>query len=261
MFSLKLCTFFLFPYLPLELQRKIFNHALCPIPPMLLSVSFPNQPRLPKFVLAGNPYISQLQTLSRLYPHPALPLPAPVPILLKKKTQPVDQEQSDIIETVYLRPGLDTLYLPLLETLDIDHFVRCEQNHVLRDIALLAGDIERLSISSPASSPAAQIILGIPELEIVYAVEASQMGRELRMMLRCRAEYPEREWNMVEVPEVQLWADPADTSVMFNTIPDPPSIPWNTDKKALVERHWEEQVSGRDGKKPKLVCRFLKLRN
>jgi hypothetical protein len=111
--------------------------------------------------LSLKPFTPQLQTLLKLYYYPALP-PIPAPILLEKKIQPVDQEQGEVIKTVYLRPGVDTIYLPLLETLDIAHFIRCRENHALKTIALVAGDIERLSLSSPALSPAAQIYSRVP---------------------------------------------------------------------------------------------------
>jgi hypothetical protein len=170
--------------------------------------------------------------------------------------QPLDQEQGDIIEMVYLRPGVNTLYLPLLETLDIAHFIGYRENHVLKDIALLAGDVEMLFLASPASSLPAQIILSFLELETVDAVEGSEMGEELKVTSRWRADNPEQECDMLEIPETYPGPDPADASMMFGRI----RHPWNRSKKALLERQWEEQMGGKDGRKPRLFCRFLDWR-
>lgn len=105
------------------------------------------------------------------------------------------------METVYLRPEMDVLYLPHLDTLGIEHFVGCESNHVLKEIAVVGGDISKLSFSSPATSTAVQIILGLPKLEIVYAVEGATIGGEAKSLWRLRAENPDLECVMLEVPE------------------------------------------------------------
>jgi hypothetical protein len=170
--------------------------------------------------------------------------------------QPLDQEQGDIIEMVYLRPGVNTLYLPLLETLDIAHFIGYRENHVLKDIALLAGDVEMLFLASPASSLPAQIILSFLELETVDAVEGSEMGEELKVTSRWRTDNPEQECDMLEIPETYPGPDPADASMMFGRI----RHTWNRSKKALLERQWEEQIGGKDERKPRLFCRFLDWR-
>jgi hypothetical protein len=135
------------------------------IPPVLLTSCFLHNPD--RFVLVGSPFIPQLQTLAEAYPNPALPLPAPTPITLRKKNLAIDEDQGEMIKMVYLRVGIDTLYLLLLDTLDIDHFIGWQGNHALRQIALAVGYIESLSNSPPPLSPAAQIIFGLTQLETV----------------------------------------------------------------------------------------------
>jgi hypothetical protein len=225
------------------------------IPPVLLSASFPRNPD--RFVLVGSPFIPQLQTLAKAYPNPALPLPAPIPIILKKKNLVIDEGRGEMVETVYLRLGIDTLYLPLLDTLDIEHFIGCQGNHALRQIALVVGDIESLSISPPPLSPAAHIIFGLPQLETVYAVECVEIGSELHKLLSWREKNPEKEWEMIEVPEIVPGPPPGDAMIQFGGYRYPDK-PWDTRRKALVERHWEEQMAGRAGSKPRLECRSSK---
>ena len=86
---------------------------------------------------------------------------------------------------------MDTLYLPLLETLDIEHFIDYQRNLVLEEVALLVGNIERLSIPPAPPPPAAQIISGLPQLETVYAVECGEVGTELRQILSFRELEPD----------------------------------------------------------------------
>lgn len=207
----------------------------------------------------GSPLVQKLQTLGKAYPNPALPLPAPIPITLKKKNLASDEDHGELIETVYLRPQIDTLYLPLLETLDIEHFTECEGNHALRQIALLVRDIESVTTSPQPLSPAAQVIFGLPQLETVYAVECSTVGNELRKMLSFREEFPHRDWEMLEVPEEQMGPPPGDAMDMFNGYTYP-SQPWDKQREALVKKHWEEQMAQQAGSKPRLECRFLKMR-
>jgi hypothetical protein len=65
---------------PLELPSN--TSSFSSITPMILSAFFPRNSY--RFVLVGSPHIPQLQALAKAYRNPALPLPSPVPIVLKK---------------------------------------------------------------------------------------------------------------------------------------------------------------------------------
>lgn len=179
--------------------------------------------------------------------------------MLKKKNLANDEDRGEIVETVYLRPQIDTLYLPMLETLDIEHFTETRGNHALRQIALLVSDIESVYVSPAPLSQAAQIIFGLPQLETVYAVECSAVGKERSQMLSFREECPNRDWEMLEVPEVQMGPPPGDAMDIFNGYTYP-SHPWSKEREVLVKKHWEEQMVKKEGSKPRLECRFLKMR-
>lgn len=224
------------------------------IPSMILSAYFlPNSYR---FVLVGSPFIPELQVLAKTFPNPALPLLAPAPITLKKMNLSTDERQGEMIETVYLRPGTDALCLPRLDTSDIDKFVECPGNQVLRHVALLVSDIESLSMSTPSLTPAAQIIFGLKQLETVYAVECGYIGEKLKTILVFREKKPGLQWDMVEVPKV-LDGPLGDAMDLFGGWQYPDN-PWVMKRAMLVTSKWEEKRAGRIS--PKLECRTLELR-
>ncbi|PMD19156.1 hypothetical protein NA56DRAFT_216915 [Hyaloscypha hepaticicola] len=240
---------------PLELPSNASSFSS--ITPIILSAFFPRNSYI--FVLVGSPHIPQLQALAKTYPNPALPLPSPGPIVLKKKNREASDGELEMVETVYLRPRIDTLYLPLLETLDIEHFIECQGNHVLKEVALLVGDIESLSIPPAPLSPAAQIIFGLPQLETVYAVECGEVGKELRQMLSFREREPDLQWDMLEVPEIVAGPPPGDAMDMFGGYTYP-SKAWDKKMEALVKKNWEEKMAGQASPKPRLQCRHLQIR-
>lgn len=124
-------------------QRLFRLLASSLIPLVLLSSSFLRNPD--RFVLVGSPFTPQLQTLVKAYPSPDYLFQPTTPITLRKKNLAMDEDQGEMINTVYLRPGIHTLYLPLLDTLDTDHFIGWQGYHALRQIVLVVSDIESLS--------------------------------------------------------------------------------------------------------------------
>jgi hypothetical protein len=170
-----------FHLLPLELQRQIFLYAF-PLPTTPLLITLTNNPpsRTPQNLLTSHPLLT---TLSQLH-HPALPSPKPSIISLKTL--------SSVTTEVGIRIELDILFLPILRTLDIEHFLSVERNRRVRNIALRARDVEDLPVFfEDPPSIAARLIFNLPHLETVYAVEGERVGDDVEA----------REGVLEEVPE------------------------------------------------------------
>jgi hypothetical protein len=170
-----------FPLLPLELQRQIFLYAFpLPTTPLLITLTHKPHPTSPQYLLTSHPLLT---TLSQLH-HPALPFPKPSIITLKTL--------GSVTTDVGIRIEIDILFLPILRTLDIEHFLSVEGNRRVKKIALRASDVEELPLFfEDPPSIAAQLIFNLPKLETVYALEGERVGDDIEAGEGVLEEVPE----------------------------------------------------------------------
>lgn len=189
-------TFHPFPRLPPELQCLIW-HIFTP-PPTIIQAYFLPISAYHEPILTGGPAIQALHALATIK-HPSLkslPSPRPKAILLKRRNSvpALDEDLAAFpVQTVYLRPELDILYLPNLDyptrgTLDLEHFVSCTENHELTRIALLSSTVSMPQFRHDPDWPGGpwllhtgRLIRGLPNLKVVYAVDGEYLGSERKV--------------------------------------------------------------------------------
>jgi len=266
----KSSKFHLFAQLPVELQREIWAFALPPpsiVEPYFLYVPNPHESLPRPSLRLSSPNALDLFIFANVQ-YPSLDK-APLPILLKARGYnaggpPVigrgyNARDPPVIGTVYLRPERDILYLSQLSSptfIDVAHFISRPEHQLLRRIALTVDELHGLRFTGSYPSPAAKLIRGLPNLEIIYAVEGEECHAEPIEVDRNRA----CELQMVDVKRGKNGPAP----IYFNPYAQAPKIYWVTELADELQREYEEKVveemerSNGAWKAPKLECKELR---
>ncbi|KAN0103236.1 hypothetical protein V8E51_011549 [Hyaloscypha variabilis] len=185
-------SFHSFPNLPLTLQTSILNHALSPHP-LLISAFWTLDPTGKSHILhlPTTPSFKDLQSIAQLN-DPFLDI---VPVRLKCTIDSRHFSSSPYThvptreEIIFMRPKKDILYLPFLEsasscaTLNVAHFISCEENQRIKHIAIAHHDFElqtsRFVLDRNRISAIEQLIYGLKNLETLYVLEGDTSERLL----------------------------------------------------------------------------------
>jgi hypothetical protein len=247
-----------FAQLPVELQREIWALALPPpsiVEPYFLYLPNPHGSLSRLSLRLSSPNALDLSVFANVQ-YPSLDK-APLPVLLKARGY--NAGDPPVIGTVHLRPERDILYLSQLISptfIDVAHFISRPEHQLLRRIALTVDELQGLRFTGSYPSPAAKLIRGLPNLEIIYAMEGEEYHAETAEVDRNRA----CELQMVDVKRGRNGPAP----IYFNPYAQAPKVYWVTELADELQREYKEKVveemerSSGAWKAPKLECKELR---
>ncbi|KAE8443293.1 hypothetical protein EG329_002009 [Mollisiaceae sp. DMI_Dod_QoI] len=202
-----------FRALPIELQKMIWDFAM---PDTFIEVSFSNR----KTQFRSCPPKAQILPTSessrskyKLFPIYLIPAQHLFPFHFQRifngSLAAVTTNALPLTMPLYIQ-SKDILYIPEIHNIDIDAFLKREENHAIENLAIHASSALRLGWDLNRPNPShelkaldeGKLVRGLKNLKNLYIVEGQNMGAERRVFRGLGEEYS-FSWSKVkEGPEV-----------------------------------------------------------